>query len=91
MACMRASRLVMSKPWMWISRGTGLTPASAAAAVSPLLRGKGAGGGLHTLAVITLLVVSSSDDALGEGVGRMVDRHQVHTSQDCRFWQYTMS
>ncbi len=26
MACMRESRLVMSKPWMWISNGTGLTP-----------------------------------------------------------------
>mmetsp|Transcript_2747 Transcript_2747/g.6037 ORF Transcript_2747/g.6037 Transcript_2747/m.6037 type:complete len:361 (-) Transcript_2747:2165-3247(-) len=26
MACMRASKLLMSKPWMWISSGTGLTP-----------------------------------------------------------------
>ena len=27
MACMRASRLITSKPWMWISSGTGRTPA----------------------------------------------------------------
>ena len=26
--CMRASRLTMSKPWMWISSGTGRTPAA---------------------------------------------------------------